>query len=275
MAEALGHQEYEKRGKTRIPLFEEVIVYDEEGNPRKEERPKYTIPDLEFETLDLRDEATQRQYLMNLRQMGVPIPDDKLMVGIDWKPDDMIDATNEDLKAKTIAQQQAKMDTYNALSEAGSTDPVRSEAGGRVGACSLPVHPVPGGAPGLVGPNGQPSEPAGGMPGPGQPMGGGAAMTPIGGPGGIVMPGAPPGLGPGGDAAVPGGGAPPAGPMSPMRGTVPEVSNERRPGLTYNTSESAKVSASDEPEEQPEEVEDETPPSEWKLARNQELRTRR
>jgi hypothetical protein len=271
MAEALGHQEYEKRGKTKIPLFEEVIVFDEEGNPRKEERPKYTIPDLEFETLDLRDEATQRQYLMNLRQMGVPIPDNKLMVGIDWKPDDMIDATNEDLKSKTIAQQQAKMDVYNALQKKGL--PIPFDLKQEVESALQPAGaPGAAGGGGLVGPNGQPiGTGAGGMP-PGAPMGGGAAMTPIGGPGGIVMPGAPAGLGPGGDAAVPGGGAPPAGPMSPMRGTVPEVSNERRPGLTYNTSESAKVSASDEPEEQPEEVEDETPPSDWVLARNQELK---
>jgi hypothetical protein len=45
------------------------------------------------------------------------------------------------------------------------------------------------------------------------------------------------GLGPGGIGGTPpGGGAPPAGPITPgPAGSVPEVSNERRPGLTYNT----------------------------------------
>jgi hypothetical protein len=265
MAEALGHQEYEKRGKTRIPLFEEVVVYDEEGNPRVEERPKYTIPDLEFESLDLRDEATQRQYLMNLRQMGIPIPDNKLMVGIDWKPEDMTTQVNEDLKNKTIAQQQAKMDVYTALQKKNLPIPfdLKQEV---ESALQPPGAPGMGGAP--------PMGPGGPMGGPGgPPMGGGAAMAPIGGPGGIVMPGAPSGLGPGmdgGTGTVPGGGAPPAGPVSPMRGTVPEVSNERRPGLTYNTSvdEPAKVAAADDAEDD----QDETPPTEWKLARNQELR---
>jgi hypothetical protein len=33
----------------------------------------------------------------------------------------------------------------------------------------------------------------------------------------------------------PGGGPPPTSPNSPSRGTVPEASNERRPGLTYNS----------------------------------------
>jgi hypothetical protein len=47
---------------------------------------------------------------------------------------------------------------------------------------------------------------------------------------GIVMPAAP-------GASVPGGGPPAAQAMAPgPRGNVPEVSNERRPGLTYNTS---------------------------------------
>lgn len=52
----------------------------------------------------------------------------------------------------------------------------------------------------------------------------------------MVMPPPPPGLlGPGPGQAPPGGGPPPTGPMPPgPRGNVPEVSNERRPGLSYN-----------------------------------------
>lgn len=267
MAEALGHQEYEKRGQTRIPLFEEVVVYDEEGNKRIEERPKLTIPKLKFATLDLRDEATQRQFLMGLRQMGVPIPDDKLMVGIqDWKEEDLIDDMGRDLMHKTISQQQYKMNTYTALKEKNLPIPfdlkMEVESALQQGGQQPDAG---GGAPGLLGPNGQPM--GGGMGG-GPPMGG----MPTGAPGsGVVMPSPPPGigLGPGGiGGAVPGGGPPPAGPMSGMRGTVPEVSNERRPGLTYNTHESATVTASDGDTE----TTDESNPSEWKLARNQELR---
>lgn len=73
------------------------------------------------------------------------------------------------------------------------------------------------------------------MGGAGGPQGGPGA-----GPGGasIVMPNSPPGLGSGPGTAAPGGGPPPMSPMAPgPAGTVPQVSNERRPGLTYNTSE--------------------------------------
>jgi hypothetical protein len=71
---------------------------------------------------------------------------------------------------------------------------------------------------------------------PGGPPGGGAG-GPEAGPGGIMMPNAPADLGPNpGNPGVPGGGPPVTAPITGPAGTVPEISNERRPGLTYNTS---------------------------------------
>jgi hypothetical protein len=32
VAEAQGHQDYEVKGQTRIPLFEQVVEFDEDGN---------------------------------------------------------------------------------------------------------------------------------------------------------------------------------------------------------------------------------------------------
>lgn len=53
---------------------------------------------------------------------------------------------------------------------------------------------------------------------------------------GIVMPPPPPGLGGGPGTVPPGGGPPPTTGIQPgPAGNVPQVSNERRPGLTYNT----------------------------------------
>src|ERR1019366_4494192 len=92
VAEAQGHQDYERKGQTRIPLYETIVTYDEEGNKNLKEVPKYLVPEMNFSTFDLRDEATERQYLMELRQIGVPIPDNRLMVGIPWDiKDAMID----------------------------------------------------------------------------------------------------------------------------------------------------------------------------------------
>lgn len=237
VAEAQGHYDYIKKGTQRLKIMERVVVYDEENNMTIEERPKLLIPNIEFQTLDLRDEATERQFLGNLRQMGVPIPDDKLMVGIPYDIDDLSEQYNKDLMKKTIAQQQAKLDTYKALKNAGL--PIPFDLASEVESALGQGGGAPPGGPGM------PGGPGGPMPGgPGGPGG------PPPGPGGeqIVMPGAPPGLGPGPDSMPPGGGPPPNAPMTPgPAGTVPDISNERRQGLQYNTSVD-KESATDEDE---------------------------
>ncbi len=231
VAEAQGHQDYEMKGSTRVPIFERVVIYDEEGNKEIKEVPKLLVPELKFSTFDLRDEQTERQFLMELRQMGVPLPNEDLLIGVEWKYKDKFEAYNRELKEQTIAQQRAKMETYYALTVQGLPVPLDLKA-----ECeSVLVH-----GPGAGG--GAPQGAEQGMPGPGGPGGGappgGAAGGAGAGPGGagIVMPPAPPGLGAGPGTAPPGGGPPAASPMAPgPAGTVPQVSNERRPGLTYNT----------------------------------------
>lgn len=237
VAEAQGHFEYEVRGSTRVPVMEQVVVFDDDGNKRIEERNKLLVPSLEFATLDLRDEATERQFLQTLRGMGVQIPDSKLMIGFDVEFEDMIDEYDEELVIKTIKQQQAKVKAYNALATAGLPIPpdlkAEVEASGQLAASPA------GGAGGAGGPGGLPSMP-GGAGGPGGPPGGApGGGGPGGGPGeSIVMPPPPAGLGgaPGLGAAVPGGGPPAiAGMEGGPAGSVPQVSNERRPGLNYGS----------------------------------------
>lgn len=227
VAQAQGHYDYEKKGDKRIPIYETIVHYDEEGNKTFEEVPKPLIPELTFQTLDLRDEATERQFLQSLRAIGVPIPDDHMLVGISWRGKDMVEDYNKELMTKTIAQQRAKMQTYIALSAQGLPIPQDLRAEVETVLQSGPgAQQMAAGGPGGVTP---------GVSGPGEP--------PAGGPGnGVVMPPAPAGLGPGGIGGTPPGGGPPAaGPMQPgPAGTVPEVSNERRPGLTYNTSRDLK-----------------------------------
>ena len=219
VAEAQEHYDYEKRGQTRVPIMEEVVEWDEEGNPHIVEKHKLLVPDLDMETLDLRDEATERQFLQSLRGMGVPISDERMMIGLNFEFVDSLDEMQEEMIQKTVAQQMAKLQTYKILRSQGLSIPpdlkAEIEGGGTPGA--------PGGAPG--GPGG----PGGGMGGPppgadvGAPIAGGEG-------GGMVMPPAPPDLGPGGiggpQGPPPMGGTPP-GPA----GMVPPSSNERRPGM--------------------------------------------
>lgn len=178
-------------------------------------------------TFDLRDEATERQFLQSLRQLGVPIPDEDLMVGVSWDIKDKIGTYNRELKEKTISQQQAKMDTYTALVAKGLPVPLDLKTEVE----SVLQAGAPGGMPG--GPGGMSGGPGGmpGGPGGGEMGGPGASSA-----GDIVMPEPPPGLGGGPGTVPPGGGPPPTSPQEAgPPGNVPQVSNERRPGLTYNT----------------------------------------
>ena len=206
VAEAHEHYDYEVRGETRIPIMEEVVVYDEEGNRSIETRNKLLIPEMDFATLDLRDEATERQFLQTLRSMGVPIPDSKLMVGIDKDIKDMVQEYNEELVHKTVAQQEAKMKAATALSNANLPIPpdLAAEVGTVLTTSRWPPAPGGGGLPGMPSGAGGP----GGPPGMGGPSGPGGEA--------IVMPPPPGGLGgpPGSAAGPPGqpvpGGGPPA-----------------------------------------------------------------
>lgn len=242
VAQAQRHHDYEVRGQTRIPIMEHVREITEDGEVRIVERPKLLIPKLKFQTLDLRDEATERQFLQTLRGMGVPIPDSKLAVGIDWARDTgaMTETYNKERKQMTIAQQRAKMDTYTALKAEGL--PIPADLKAEVESVLGMESPAPGGAAGAS-PGG--SSPAGAS---GPPGGPGAGSAPG---GGIMMPPPPGGgLGPGAAGGTPAGGGPP--PTAPQEagppGTVPQVSNERRPGLTYNTHVESATMSETEPE---------------------------
>lgn len=119
VAEAQGHYDYETRGDTRVPIMEEVVEYDEDGNEVIVEKNKLLIPDITMKVLDLRDEATQRQFLQSLKQQGVPIPDQDIAMGMSYDFEEALGKTQEEMIQKTVAQQEAKVKTYNILQAKG------------------------------------------------------------------------------------------------------------------------------------------------------------
>lgn len=232
VAEAHEHFDYIKKGDKRIPITQEVMVENEETGERELKTVKKPLyPELKFATLDLRDEATERQFLQTLRAMGVPIPDQKLMVGIDKDIDDLVEDYNRELIKKTLAQQEAKVKAYTALQAANL--PIPPDLKAEVEAV-LQEQPAGGGMPPPPGLGGGrlPNMP-GGAGGPGGPPGLGG--SPMGGMGEkIMVPPPPPGLlGPGGmGGTVPGGGPPPNSPMQGgPGGAMPQISLERRQGM--------------------------------------------
>lgn len=217
VAEANEHFDYEKRGSTRVPIMEDVVIIDEEtGEPHIERRHKYIVPDMNMQTLDMRDEATQRQFLQVLRAQGVPISDERLMIAVPFKFKDSLDEMQEEMIQKTVAQQMAKMQTYKILLQQGLSIPAELKA--EIEGMNAPAA---GGA-GALAPGGAP--PPSGVGDMGAP--GSVDVGAPGAPGGIVMPPPPAGMGAGTEGVV----TQPGGPAAP-EGNSPQISNERRPGM--------------------------------------------
>jgi hypothetical protein len=157
VAEAQGHYDYEQKGQTRVQLYEEIVEYDEEFNKSVIEVPKLLIPTLKFQTLDMRDEATERQFMQSLRQLGVPISDERLMVGnFNWIKEEY-EKFNEELKAKTISAAARQVRDLHRAYHPGSSRSCRPQGRGRIcptawrsAAAGTPMGgqqpPMPGGA---------------------------------------------------------------------------------------------------------------------------------
>ena len=234
VAEAQEHWDYDKRGQTRVPIMEEVIEFDEEGNAFIEQRHKLLIPDMEMASLDLRDEATERQFLMALRTMGVPISDERLMVNVGFEWEDSLDELSEEAIQKTVAQQMAKLQTYKILLQSGL--PIPPDLKAEVESISAPGQP--GGS--------QPGLPPGGAMPPGGPPGGDAG--PGGAPGGgeFVMPQVPDDIA-GALGGSGGAGAPAYGPGGPAGGpgARPDISSDRMTGMPSMSSVEANSKSAD------------------------------
>src|SRR5207253_3122830 len=91
VAERQGHYEYEVRGGVRYPEMETALMYDEEsGEEYVIERPKLAIPEVTFRSMQMHDEQVERGFLSELRQLGWPISNETMAVGIsardlNWK----------------------------------------------------------------------------------------------------------------------------------------------------------------------------------------------
>lgn len=105
IAEAQEHYDYELKGGIRRPIYREVVEEDPEtGEQRIIRRPKLLIPEVNFASLNLRDESTERQFISQLKQMGVPISDKTLAVNLPANFDEEIQRQTEEMVKKQVAE---------------------------------------------------------------------------------------------------------------------------------------------------------------------------
>lgn len=128
VAEAQGHFDYEVSGSLHIPVYEEIYEVDEDGTGYIRKRPKLLIPELNFSSINLRDESTERTFLGMLKNMGVPISDQALMVNIPFDFKDEIERVQEERVQKVLAEAESNVRMINALESKGL--PLNSELQG-------------------------------------------------------------------------------------------------------------------------------------------------
>lgn len=108
IAEAQEHYDFEMKGGEREPIYREIVQENEETGEEEIVRvPKLLIPEIKFATLNLRDESTERAFIAQLKQMGVPISDGTLALNIPIEFEQELEKQAEETVSKGIAQAQA------------------------------------------------------------------------------------------------------------------------------------------------------------------------
>lgn len=108
ISEAQEFYDFELKGGVRTPLYEEIVDEDAEtGEQRIIRVPKLLMPDIKFATLNLRDEATERSFVAQLKQLGVPISDKTLAINIPFEFKQELERQAKETIDKGMAQAEA------------------------------------------------------------------------------------------------------------------------------------------------------------------------
>lgn len=120
VAEAQEHYDFESSGGVRKVVYREIVERDEEsGEERIVKVPKLLLPEVSFSSMNLRDEAQERAFLTQLKQMGVPISDKVLAVNIPIEFEEQLEAQSEEQVQKLVAQAQAMKKAYDIIMAQG------------------------------------------------------------------------------------------------------------------------------------------------------------
>ena len=116
VAERQGHYEYRKVGNARIPIMETVLLVNEEtGEEYVEERPKLAIPDVQFKSMNLRDEQIERQFISQLASQGFPVSLKTMAVNIPIDFHEEVEAKTEEKLQTVVAEQRFKKELFERL----------------------------------------------------------------------------------------------------------------------------------------------------------------
>jgi hypothetical protein len=119
VAEAQGHYDYETRGDRRVPIMQEVLEVDDEGNERIVEKPKLLVPELHMKVMNLRSEDQERQFVEQLRQSGIPVSMQTRMVNLPIDLEQEAEMVEDEQVDLAVRQQEVRRRTFEALRDRG------------------------------------------------------------------------------------------------------------------------------------------------------------
>src|SRR4051812_12131426 len=120
VAEAQEHFDFNTSNGVRVPEYEEKLLVDEEtGKEYIKKVPKLIIPEIEFTTLNLRDESTERAFMQELKNAGVPVSDQAMMINVPIEFKDEIERIKEEKVQKIVADAQAQEAAVHAIMAQG------------------------------------------------------------------------------------------------------------------------------------------------------------
>ncbi|OBY33542.1 hypothetical protein ACT18_01020 [Mycolicibacter kumamotonensis] len=118
VAEAQQFYAYEKKGSLRVPIWRKVRRYNPmTGRYEVVNAPKLLIPDVKFNSLNLRDESTERQFIMTLKQSGVPVSDKSMAINLPVDFDMELKRQSEETVDKLVAQAEAMSKAKQVIDE--------------------------------------------------------------------------------------------------------------------------------------------------------------
>jgi hypothetical protein len=92
-----------------------LLVNEETGEEYVEERPKLAIPDVQFKSMNLRDEQVERQFISQLASQGFPVSLKTMAVNIPIDFKDEVEAKTEEKLQTVVAEQRFKKDLFERL----------------------------------------------------------------------------------------------------------------------------------------------------------------
>ncbi|MFF7198340.1 hypothetical protein ACFZAM_32110 [Streptomyces sp. NPDC008079] len=120
VAEAQEHFDYDERSGKRFVKMEEIFEVDEEtGEERIVEQPKLLIPNLEFKTMNLQDEAAQTEFFEALREAGVPVSMRTRLHNVPIELDDEVEKSRDEAVQLAVAEQETRRAIYLELRNRG------------------------------------------------------------------------------------------------------------------------------------------------------------